>query len=48
MKRASKTATHGAVLRLNPRHDIAKFPYPIGIANISVVALDSATADWAI
>jgi hypothetical protein len=41
---ASKSAAHRPV----PRHDIAKFPYPIGIANISVAGPDSATADWAI
>jgi hypothetical protein len=41
---AKKSAAH----RPDPRHDIAKFPYPIGMANISVAGPDSATAAWVI
>jgi hypothetical protein len=41
---AKKSAAH----RPDPRHDIAKFPYLIGTANISVAGPDSATAGWVI
>jgi hypothetical protein len=46
MKMASKTATHRPISRPDPRHTIAKFPYLIGVANISVAGPDSATAGW--
>jgi hypothetical protein len=46
MKIASKTAIHRPISRPDPRHDIAKFPYLIGLANISVADPDSATAGW--
>jgi hypothetical protein len=42
------TAKKSAAHRPDPRHDIAKFPYPIGMANISFAGPDSATAGWVI
>jgi hypothetical protein len=42
------TANKMAAQLPDPRHDIAKFPYLIGTANISVADPDSATADWVI